>query len=182
MPTIGDAINALEAAVFTGRERELDSFESWLADDDPIPQILNVSGRGGVGKTCLALRSRALHHYRERMQKASQQERQRLLKDRLFLLENAVLQDMLYSEDEPEQVWVETGRPSDHDDIRRIWIYTREHSFCRELGFDAQPEGDLEFLEIIIKHSANRLRVARNQEGRAIWASSMCCQRQPRNR
>jgi hypothetical protein len=41
------------AALFIGRERELEIFRKWLVARTPFPEILNVSGRGGVGKTTL---------------------------------------------------------------------------------------------------------------------------------
>lgn len=53
MPTIGEALGALEARLFVGRERELALFRAWLQTESPLPQILNVSGPGGVGKTTL---------------------------------------------------------------------------------------------------------------------------------
>lgn len=51
-PTIGRALNELEAAHFVGRTAELESFRAWL-DAENGPPILNVVGRGGMGKTTL---------------------------------------------------------------------------------------------------------------------------------
>ncbi|MBI4319962.1 MAG: AAA family ATPase [Chloroflexi bacterium] len=53
MPTIGEAVDWLEAELFVGRERELALFERWLNTEAERPEILNVSGRGGIGKSAL---------------------------------------------------------------------------------------------------------------------------------
>jgi len=49
--TIGRALDEYEAALFVGRDDELRLFGRWL-DDDEFP-ILNVHGRGGIGKSTL---------------------------------------------------------------------------------------------------------------------------------
>jgi hypothetical protein len=49
--TIGRALDEYEAALFVGREDELATFSHWL--DDPESPILNVHGRGGIGKSTL---------------------------------------------------------------------------------------------------------------------------------
>ena len=51
--TIRDALRALDEQLFVGRTREVEAFRAWLLDESPIPSILNVSGRGGVGKSVL---------------------------------------------------------------------------------------------------------------------------------
>src|SRR5207244_11419377 len=54
MPTIRQAVDALEERLFVGRERDLESFRSWLERPaGPTPEILNVHGPGGVGKSAL---------------------------------------------------------------------------------------------------------------------------------
>ncbi len=53
MPTFGEAVGALEDELFVGRERELAEFEQWLTAERPTLELLNVSGRGGVGKSAL---------------------------------------------------------------------------------------------------------------------------------
>ena len=53
MPTFDEALSGLEAQQFVGRARELALFEDWLAADTPAPEVLTVSGRGGVGKSAL---------------------------------------------------------------------------------------------------------------------------------
>jgi hypothetical protein len=50
--TIGSALEELEGALFVGREAELETFRTWLDDPDGAP-VLNVVGRGGMGKTTL---------------------------------------------------------------------------------------------------------------------------------
>ena len=50
--TIGEALDDLEAGLFVDREQELTTFAAWLEADD-APPVLNVIGRGGMGKTTL---------------------------------------------------------------------------------------------------------------------------------
>src|SRR5712692_5917282 len=64
MSTLGDALASLEDESFVGRATELAAFERWLAAGAQAPELLDVSGRGGVGKSALlrafARRARAL--------------------------------------------------------------------------------------------------------------------------
>ena len=53
MPTIGEAVHGLQTRLFVGRQRELARFQVWLEAETPLPEILDVSGPGGVGKTAL---------------------------------------------------------------------------------------------------------------------------------
>ena len=54
MATLGQAVCALEEQWFVGRTQELRIFEQWLsASDASTPEILNVCGPGGIGKTAL---------------------------------------------------------------------------------------------------------------------------------
>ncbi len=53
MSTLGQAVCALEEQLFVGRESELARFRDWLSGPSAQPEILNVSGPGGVGKSAL---------------------------------------------------------------------------------------------------------------------------------
>src|SRR3954465_11219425 len=54
MPTIREAVDALEERLFVGRTRDLDAFGEFLERPaGPEPQLLNVHGPGGVGKSAL---------------------------------------------------------------------------------------------------------------------------------
>ncbi|MBI3967142.1 MAG: ATP-binding protein [Chloroflexi bacterium] len=53
MPTLCETLGALEDELFVGRERELTLFENWLGAAPARPTILNVTGRGGIGKSTL---------------------------------------------------------------------------------------------------------------------------------
>ena len=55
MATLRELLASLEERTFTGRQRELEDFDTWL-EDPSAPPILNVTGRGGVGKTALVRR------------------------------------------------------------------------------------------------------------------------------
>jgi hypothetical protein len=53
MATLGQAVRALEEQFFVGRDHELDLFRHWLVAAPNPPEILSVSGPGGVGKSAL---------------------------------------------------------------------------------------------------------------------------------
>jgi AAA ATPase domain len=55
VPTIGEALGALEARLFVGREAEVDQFRRWIGErpSEREPWILNISGPGGIGKSSL---------------------------------------------------------------------------------------------------------------------------------
>ncbi len=54
MPTIREAVDSLEERLFVGRDRDLETFVRWLEQPaGPAPEILNVHGPGGVGKSAL---------------------------------------------------------------------------------------------------------------------------------
>lgn len=53
MPTIREAVAALDERLFVGREREMASFREWLGQGTAGPAILDVSGPGGMGKSTL---------------------------------------------------------------------------------------------------------------------------------
>jgi predicted outer membrane repeat protein len=53
MPTIAEAVAAGEQALFVGRANEVQVFERWLSSDPLPPEVLEVSGPGGIGKTSL---------------------------------------------------------------------------------------------------------------------------------
>ena len=51
--SLADVVNRLEEELFVGREPELRAFRSWLHADTNFPDLLNVSGPSGVGKSAL---------------------------------------------------------------------------------------------------------------------------------
>src|SRR3954454_22114944 len=53
METFGSVLSVLEQQSFTGRNRELRLFLTWLQERRALPSLLNVIGPGGVGKTTL---------------------------------------------------------------------------------------------------------------------------------
>ena len=63
MPTFGQLVRDLDERNFVGRERQMAIFREWLAADPPRPELINVSGPGGVGKSALlgAFRRQAEH-------------------------------------------------------------------------------------------------------------------------
>src|SRR5262249_25682306 len=67
------------------------------------------------------LRLRALAYYRERMRDEPAAERAWLLAERLFLCGDAVVQRVLFSDDEPATIWVEVGQPEDLPEALVVW-------------------------------------------------------------
>ncbi len=65
MPTIGEALAEGEQALPVSRAAELRLFERWLDDPRP-PELLEVSGPGGIGKTSLLAAFRRLVEARGR--------------------------------------------------------------------------------------------------------------------
>src|SRR2546421_12831540 len=53
MPTFTEALAELDEQRFVGRTPELALFTEWLLSTPSVPELLNVSGRGGVGKSTL---------------------------------------------------------------------------------------------------------------------------------
>ena len=53
MTRVSEAVSQREQALFVGRHRELAAFRQWLLADTPFPELLSISGAGGVGKTTL---------------------------------------------------------------------------------------------------------------------------------
>src|SRR5437660_757965 len=53
MTRVSEAVSQREQALFVGRHRELAAFRQWLLADTQFPELLSISGPGGVGKTTL---------------------------------------------------------------------------------------------------------------------------------
>src|SRR5438132_14019229 len=53
MRTLGDALGSLEEELCVDRESELAVFGQWLTGERFVPELLNVTGRGGTGKSAL---------------------------------------------------------------------------------------------------------------------------------
>src|SRR5437879_10476426 len=66
MRSLGEVVTALADDLFVGREAELATFREWLNGDVVVPEILDVSGPSGVGKTTLlnAFKRIAVEHGR----------------------------------------------------------------------------------------------------------------------
>ena len=51
--SLAEVVNLLEEELFVGRESELQAFRTWLRGDGKFPDVLNISGPSGVGKSAL---------------------------------------------------------------------------------------------------------------------------------
>lgn len=121
------------------------------------------------------LRLRALEYSRERMRTASPEQREWLLAERFYLWGNAVIQEVLFAEDEPGEVWMEPGRPEEHADLRRLFEFYVQHVFVAKQG-DVQldkssADADLGYLESVWRYPGTRRRLARDRDGRMVGAS-----------
>ena len=53
MRTVGEAVASLEQSLVLAREAELQVFRTWLLRETDVPELLNVTGQPGVGKSTL---------------------------------------------------------------------------------------------------------------------------------
>jgi hypothetical protein len=122
-------------------------------------------------------RRRALAYYRERTQQASPDERQRLLRERLFLWEDELIQSLLFEEQEPGHVWVEAMRAKDVDEVLAAWprflrvTLATAGGTLEQLTDGADPtflRQVAAFFETVIRHPAAWRRVARDHDGQLV--------------
>jgi predicted AAA+ superfamily ATPase len=66
VPTIAEALAHGEQALFVGRSAELRQFERWLGDNPILPELLELTGPGGMGKTTLLTAFRRVAEQRGR--------------------------------------------------------------------------------------------------------------------
>ena len=116
---------ALEPATFT-RVCDL-SFvrpaEHGLMLHDDVRRIMRDDLRWRDRARYDELRLRALAYYRERVRRGRPDELVWLVGERFYLWEDTFAQTVMYSDDEPGRVWVETARPDDRADLIDIWQY-----------------------------------------------------------
>jgi hypothetical protein len=109
------------------------------------------------------MRLRALAHYRERMRAAPAAEREWLVRERLGLWENGLLQALDVSAEAPGEVWLEPGGAGDHADLRHVWSGFSRRPDC------PPPEAlSLHMLEALLRYEGAQIRVARDRHGRAL--------------
>jgi energy-coupling factor transporter ATP-binding protein EcfA2 len=108
------------------------------------------------------VRGRALEHLRDRAAMDST-ERERLITERLYLIEDSFVQSLLFGADDPRLVWMEPGHGHESQDqqdavrIARAWA-----------AASGAPAEQLSWLSKLLEHPALRLRFARHREGRRI--------------
>jgi hypothetical protein len=60
LDTFGDVLAELDTTLFVGRTAELQLFADWITR--PTPTVVNVVGRGGMGKSALLRQFAAIAH------------------------------------------------------------------------------------------------------------------------
>ncbi len=118
------------------------------------------------------LRGRALAHYRQRMHHAAPAEREWLLRERMALWGNGLLQAMAFAEPKPDQFRVEPARPEDIPGIMEVWgIFSS----------DVQPSSGSPAAQALVRGmierqlaaSGTRARVVRGPDGAIFGFTSM---------
>ena len=145
--------------------------EHGLMLHDDLRRMLSEDLRWRKPERFRDLRVAALAHYRERARTATPAERPWLLSERLYLWGNEVVRSVLFREDEPGLVYVEPGRGEDAPDVLAVWSDWLERILPAQQAMDYSeftPEQDREWIERLLAHPDVRLRVARDQRGRAI--------------
>jgi hypothetical protein len=107
------------------------------------------------------IRGRAIEHLRDRVA-ADSVDRERLIAERLYLVEDDVVRSLLFHADDPRMTWVEPGHPRrrrDRDDVTRLW---------REGTATGAQSDQLAWLERLLDHPALRLRFARDREDQRL--------------
>lgn len=139
---------------------------------DDIRHILVQDLRWRQPERYRALRVRALAFYRQRMQHASPAEREWLLGERLSLWENAFIQAMLFTEADAGRVWLDWGRPEDHEDVVRVWSEWTRSWLATQIPVHADLDAEHARMRAILAYSGNRLRVARDGDNRIVGFST----------
>ena len=115
------------------------------------------------------LRRLARNHYRQRALGATPEEKEWLVSERMFLWEHDLAQTLLFSDDEPDAIWLEPGAASDHEEIMDIWSEWVIHTF----GIGTVPDFEREELERILTLPRTRVCVARGDVGQALGFSAL---------
>ena len=141
--------------------------EHRLALHDDVRSILAKDLEWREPDRWAAMRQRALHQYRERAAWAeTDEERQWLFNERLFLWSHALVRRLMFREAEAGLMWLEPGRPDDRPAIMRAW---REW-MSRFLQADA-TQGLSQALERSLQSRCLRLRVVRHRDGTVLGFS-----------
>jgi hypothetical protein len=117
------------------------------------------------------LRRRALSYYRERMRRAPLGELGWLVGERFYLWEDTFAQTIMYSNDEPGRVWVETSRPDDRADLVSVWDYWLAQvipSMGRIPADHQDMSADRATFEALLDCPGSLVTVARNEDNRLV--------------
>jgi hypothetical protein len=134
---------------------------------DDVRHILLEDLRWRHAERFRDLRMRALAYYRERVRSAFPPEREWLLAERLGLWENTFVQALLFTEEEEGRVFLDWGRPEDHDEVAGVWTHWLENWLTARMRLDFDTAMDRMMLDAVLSYPATWVRVARDRDGRA---------------
>jgi hypothetical protein len=137
---------------------------------DEVRRILAADLRWRNPERHTAYRKRALAHQRTRMSLASGLQREQLLAERFALWEDAFLDAMLFTDTESGEAWLSPGGPDDRDDIERIWGFFLAQVLPADMH-PTSPDGERAFLSQLLDYPELRVRIARDETGRALGFS-----------
>ncbi len=120
------------------------------------------------------LRRRAMRYYEERARTAPLEEQEWLTVERLFLCGDVVVQAILFGDDEPDQAWLEPGRPEHHAVCEQIWLGFWQQVLPAELlpNFEAQRGWMSARLRDLLQCPGLRLRIVRERTGQVVGFSA----------
>jgi hypothetical protein len=149
-----------------------------LALHDDLRRLVADDLRWRRPERHVQLRLRALEALAERARDAPPEERGRLLHERLFLWEHEVVRSVLFASDEQGEVWVESARPGDEEELvnlHRQWRAVRAAPVASStnptLEVVWEPKRAFEWFRSLVVHPHARVRVARDRAGSPVGYS-----------
>lgn len=148
-----------------------------LSVHEDVRRVINADVRWRAPHRHRELRARALAHYRRRARHAAGAERQRLLGDAFLLMEDTVVEAMVYGDgSEPGEIQLDATTGADElDELReldRTWqtevLPSLAPHAARTIG---EVEAHLDGIESLARHPEARLRLARGPDGEAVGYS-----------
>ena len=138
-----------------------------MAFHDDVRRLLSEETRWRSPERFKEIRNQAQAHYRERARRATREEREWLLSERMYLWENAFIQSILFQDAELAELSVD--EPSEAEILDVLEVERRHHEIIRpEHRPDPSYTVELHMasMERLIRAPGARLRVVRDRTGR----------------